>query len=526
MIAVYIARPFDGFDPIVLTCYLLTAVLHLVSGLSMDDCAFQLAGLQLILSYSLSLRTPLDGETNSIVKSIPQDVRYVLDTLNLQPVTKSFVCCPKCFQCYTDDSTSGYPARCTNRETPSSKTCNRELRKTRTIKGRIHTFPSRRYHYQCMKAWLARLLCRDGFEKLIDRDVLSNGSGPERQLDIWDAPELREFRGPDGKPFIFRTGESKEGRYIFSLCMDGFNPYQMKESGKKVSTGAIYMVCLNLHPSIRYKPENMYLVGIIPGPHEPSTNQINYLLRPLIDDLHDFWKDGVHYSKTPLHPQGRVVRCAVVPLVCDLLAARQMGGFASHASSHFCSFCLQKLEDIEDLDWQNWATRTCAEHRQIAIKWRDAASELERNDLFETHGLRWTELLRLPYWDPTAFTLLDSMHALFLGNLKRHCRNIWGMDVKFEDGDGITYDPPNGRKEPSDEDMKEGYHVLRHGSNAQLFKLKLEVLRRICREKSVRFGGKKKKLVKSLIACVSFFRVTSLQHISYTVTATKCGVVQ
>ena len=35
------------------------------------------------------------------------------------------------------------------------------------------------------------------------------------------------------------------------------------------AVGAIYLCILNLPQSERYKRENMLLVGIIPGPHEP-----------------------------------------------------------------------------------------------------------------------------------------------------------------------------------------------------------------------------------------------------------------
>ncbi|KAF8225965.1 hypothetical protein L208DRAFT_1105429, partial [Tricholoma matsutake] len=62
-----------------------------------------------------------------------------------------------------------------------------------------------------------------------------------------------------------------ESRLIFSLNMN-------KQGGKKVLTGGIYIVCLNLPPAIRYNMENMFLVGIIPGPHEPSLYQINYIV--------------------------------------------------------------------------------------------------------------------------------------------------------------------------------------------------------------------------------------------------------
>jgi hypothetical protein len=123
--------------------------------------------------------------------------------------------------------------------------------------------------------WLARLYSRPDIEKHLKR-IPPNDDGREPGVvrDIWDAQILRTFRGPDEKHFLDAPGD--EGRVVFSMCFDGFNPYRMREAGKKVSTGAVYLVCLNLPPSIRYKVENICLVGIIPGPREPSQHQINH----------------------------------------------------------------------------------------------------------------------------------------------------------------------------------------------------------------------------------------------------------
>lgn len=186
---------------------------------------------------------------------------------------------------------------------------------------------------------------------------------------LWksNGPVLRQFLGPDSKPFMLKDGN--EGCYIFSLCMDGFNLYQNKEAGKKASIGTIYMVCLNLPPSMCYKMENIFLVDIISGPHEPAIHQINHLLQPLVDNLLDFWKDGMFYTQTALHSRALLIHCAVVPLVCNLPAARQMSGFASYSSNTFCSFCLQTLEHIEDLDYKRWKSCMCEEHRKIAQVW-------------------------------------------------------------------------------------------------------------------------------------------------------------
>ncbi|KAF9002713.1 hypothetical protein BDQ17DRAFT_1482213 [Cyathus striatus] len=51
------------------------------------------------------------------------------------------------------------------------------------------------------------------------------------------------------------------------------------------STGALYGCFNNLHRSVRYLPRNIYLAMTIPGPKEPSLDQMNYLLTPLVEDL-------------------------------------------------------------------------------------------------------------------------------------------------------------------------------------------------------------------------------------------------
>ncbi|KAF9442380.1 hypothetical protein P691DRAFT_612680, partial [Macrolepiota fuliginosa MF-IS2] len=59
---------------------------------------------------------------------------------------------------------------------------------------------------------------------------------------------------------------------------DGFNPYGNKQSGKQVSISAIYMTYLNLPCDIQNHIKNVFLVGIVPGPKEPSITQVNHLL--------------------------------------------------------------------------------------------------------------------------------------------------------------------------------------------------------------------------------------------------------
>ena len=469
---------------------------------SIVRCEFLATSLRVLLNLCLA-QTSQSPELDSLIASIPLDIRRIVDTLELHPHTQSFICCPECYNLYPNSQVC--PDLCTHKPAPDAGICNTPLYTSKVIRGATRRSPTRTFLYHDMKAWLANMLSRQDLEAHADRDVFTTSYDTATELrDIWDGKVFKEFKGPDGKPFIQPGG--REGRYVFSLCMDGFNPFIMKEAGKKVSVGAIYMVLLNLPVDIRYRVENMFLVGIIPGPREPSLEQINHVLRPLVDDLLRFWEPGVFIKRTAQYVEGRLCRAALIPVVCDLPAARQVSGYASHASIHFCSFCKLPFPDIDNLDINSWPLRTWKEHEQAASNWKNAKSTTARLKLYHQHGIRWSELLRLPYWDPTTFTVLDCMHSLLLGDLQRHCRQIWGMDFQLEDDDFHVKSDGKGFS-VTDDDMHNGYYVLEHGTNKEVAALSHNVLRKICRDtQTIRFDRKQKKqLVEALLQYVSYF---------------------
>ncbi len=265
--------------------------------------------LRLLVKLSVGVRATSSAhdkwKEKDLHSDIPSDPRTMLDSFKLKPHVDAFVCCPTCYALYpiVPGVKDSYPETCTHRDMSDGDVCGRILRRTRTIKGKTYSMPSRRVLVHRMKMWLGSLLCRPGHEDILD--ATPSVEEPVEMADIMDSPGLREFLGPDNKPFIFQ-----KGNYVFSMNMDGFNLYRNKEAGKKVTTGAIYMVCLNLPPSLRYLPENVFIVAIIPGPGEPSVHQINHILKPVVSMLLEFWNPGVHYSSTPNYPNGRTVhRC-------------------------------------------------------------------------------------------------------------------------------------------------------------------------------------------------------------------------
>ena len=48
-----------------------------------------------------------------------------------------------------------------------------------------------------------------------------------------------------------------------------------------------------------------------------------------------------------------------------------------------------------------------------------------RADLEKKYGVRYTELVRLEYFDAITFTIIDPMHNLFLGTAKAMLKSIW-----------------------------------------------------------------------------------------------------
>ncbi|KAA1479470.1 hypothetical protein DENSPDRAFT_758942, partial [Dentipellis sp. KUC8613] len=225
-----------------------------------------------------------------------------------------------------------------------------------------------------------------------------------------------------------------------------------------------------------------------------------------VDDLLLFWEPGIRLSRTARHERGRLVLLALIPVVCDLLAAKQVTGFSGHQSTYFCTYCWLDHDNIENLDRDTWPPRNLEQHLKLAHEWKDAQTKVEQDAIYNQYGVRWSELLRLPYWNPFRHTVIDTMHNLSLGLLHHHCRTLWGMDIKADDSD-LTAAIPTAKApvRPSPEQMQSALSILDSDNLSGLTKLRKPVLWHLCADKGIRVASTINQLVRNLVQWVQNF---------------------
>lgn len=165
-----------------------------------------------------------------------------------------------------------------------------------------------------------------------------------------------------------------------------------------------------------------------------------------VDDFIMLYRDGI-LVKTVRSPAGRLVRVVLVVVCCDHPAMCKLGGFPDHGSKrYFCPKCKMFHTSLREpcafdhtsksrffscvlhadaqLFVSAFVSRDSDEHRTRAHEFRDLPAE-ERDDFVREHGARWSELLRLPYFDPVRMMVIDPMHCVLLGLMKTQWYDGW-----------------------------------------------------------------------------------------------------
>lgn len=362
-----------------------------------------------------------------IAKYLPGSLYELHKTvLGSQSPFKRYVVCKKCLQIYSfkkcvdvgcKSKLCSYVAFPNHPHVSRRAPCNTVLLKTVELQSRKILYPFKIFCYMSIESSLQQLLQQPNFCTLCD-EWRHRTTDPSIMRDIYDGQIWKDFLYFDGAPFL-----SEPFTFGLMINVDWFQPFKHTT----YSVGVIYLTILNLPRHIRNKPENILLVGIIPGPNEPSIN-LNSYIEPLVNELNVLWQGknlNIHgHSK-------KLVRCALLCAACDLPAGRKLCGFLSYNAHNGCTRCWKKFSgavgsmDYSGFDRDNWMLKTTEEHRVTASEIESCNTKAGRAEIESESGFRYTSLLKLPYFDTVRMLVLDPMHNLFLGTAKHVLKNIW-----------------------------------------------------------------------------------------------------
>ena len=190
-----------------------------------------------------------------------------------------------------------------------------------------------------------------------------------------------------------------------------------------------------LHPHLLFS----FIIGIIPGLHEP-TGHINTFLKPLVDDLLNLWS-GIDINDGG--PQK--VRAALLCVTSDLPAVRKVTQFLGHKADLGCSRCKFRAErepgstgasgKMSYFTSSSSARRTHEEVVDQGREFQRAPTKAAAAQIAKTNGVRYSELLRLPYFDIVRMSTTDPMHTFLLGLVKKETElnlNLLSVSQKRE----------------------------------------------------------------------------------------------
>ena len=374
---------------------------------------------------------PLCTEISTL---FPPSIHKLKTYIGIQDLTKlkKYVVCCKCHQtynfkdCYEGIGASLRTKVCTFQKFPHHShlrmrmQCGTPLLKTVELScGRKVQYPFLMYCYIGLKCSLESLLKNQHFIDLSEDWRFRDCSG--QMSDVYDGKIWSEYQQYGGKPFL-----ADPYTYGIMMNIDWFRPYK---HWKNYSIGAIYVVFLNLPRHVRFKRENILLVGLLPGPSEP-THDINSYLKPLVAELGALW-EGVNMNVCQSGSNQVLVRCALLCVSCDIPAGRKACGFQSHSGKRGCSRCTKVFGgtfgniDYSGFDHSKWQTRSVAHHRDVIKKLRKCKTVSEQMQLESRNGCHDSILLDLPYFESWRMLVVDPMHTLFLGTSKTVLKSIW-----------------------------------------------------------------------------------------------------
>ena len=291
--------------------------------------------LQIVHLLLRQLETKLSiSQLSSILSIFPSTLYMARKKIGVNETSSiKYVCCPTCSTNYDPDDcvtfvngkkeskTCSYVRFPDHPQSRLREKCGTVLMKSFcSANGKTnYLYPKRVYCYQSLT---------NSIQNLINRIEIRNKllEGPTKStdnvmFDTVDGKFWTDFCEPDGKRYF-----SDKRNLGGILNIDWFEPFE----NVQYSCGVIYLALLNLLRELRFKWENVIVVGVIPGPKEPSLN-VNSFLRPLVDELLTFWSPGVLLNENGSKAFYKFALCCISS---DLPATRKCCGFVSYNANH------------------------------------------------------------------------------------------------------------------------------------------------------------------------------------------------
>ncbi|KEP46026.1 transposase family Tnp2 protein, partial [Rhizoctonia solani 123E] len=195
------------------------------------------------------------------------------------------------------------------------------------------------------------------------------------------------------------------------------------------SANGVYVVINNLPFYLRNLIENMILVLVLPGPHEPKGYAFDQMIEPFVDDLIRLANGiilPVYDSETGQIEQ-RLVYANLSVLIVDWISRiKCLGHVGVTAEENHCPYCKIRqcqLAAPEGYQPDGYEFRDPHEHLQEKHRWL-RAPEHEREAVHVESGTMFTEFDRIPGFFGFDNAPVDTMHCLDLGVTRSIARDI------------------------------------------------------------------------------------------------------
>ncbi len=360
--------------------------------------------------------------------------------------------CPKCFSLFdpndclyndTFNSQGQHIVRCSKvceyKRGSQGRYCHEPIgRETPKLISRDFSeyLPRLVYPVRSIRTAIEQILMRPGMKAKMKewktRDITCDGNIIS---DVYDGRVWKEFFNDiNGKMSEINDDDLGVGLMI---NIDWFKPCKHSQ----YSVGAIYIVILNLPRRIRFLSENVITVALVPGGHEHKLcDNINKLLKPIVDELLALWAHKGLKVKTLESPDRKcTLRAALLLASCDQPAIRKLCGFIGHGSKQGCFKCHKEFKSQKTKPkgtdgkegsvmiasgFEQCESRTREEHIEFQKEYNKLTRISEMDKFQSQTGYRCTELLRLPYFDTVRFSIIDTLHNVFLGTGKLLIRKL------------------------------------------------------------------------------------------------------